>query len=181
MSVRTRRIESEWILLRDLEACNVNVLTIAGKEATPLQVSFRIVLGETNALVRSSETVAVRSSHVVRVCFPRFFPSVPSEIYLEAPVFHPNVDPENGFVCLWSKISIDNHIVKTLQILQAVISWHAFNWKPDHLIQPAAKIWYESKRDVHSIPLEYRSLQVPPSVFDLAKPLSPRRRLSECE
>jgi ubiquitin-protein ligase len=180
MSLRQRRIESEWILLSNLQTANANVLSIAGRETTPLQDIFHLVLTETNALMRSHNGLQIQSAHKVRVCFPRFFPSVPSETYLEVPVFHPNVDPENGYVCLWARFSIDNNIVKALQILQAVISWHAFNWQTDHLIQADAKAWYDSAPpDICRIPLEYTALLAPASAKHSREPQPSRRRLNE--
>ncbi len=182
MSLRQRRIESEWILLQNLQATNPNVLSIAGRESTSLQDIFHLVLTETNAIIRWHDRFRIQSTHPVRVCFPRFFPSVPSETFLDVPVFHPNVDPENGFVCLWAKFSTENTIVKTLQVLQAVISWRAFNWQTDHLIQSDAKPWYDSEPpEIRWIPLEYTALRMSPSVSLQDDAPRSRQRLSECE
>jgi Ubiquitin-conjugating enzyme len=175
-----RRVEQEWRLLADLAAANPFVLSMDGRRTEDGIEVFQFTLRQTPALVMESEGPRLRHTHGVFLRFPRFFPAVPSELSLASPVFHPNVHPENGFVCLWDRFSAKDTVVETVAQLQRVITWQLFNEVPDHLMQPAALAWYKNPARDLALPLVVEALRRPAGL-DLISPTNPgprRKRLS---
>jgi len=97
---------------------------------------------------------------------------VPIEAFLAVPVFHPNVHPDNGFVCLWTRGSTGDTIVTALVRLQNVIGWRLHNASPDHLMQPAALAWAASATD---LPLPCTPIEIPASLSSNSPGATPRR------
>ena len=102
-SMRARRIENEWHLLEALQKANSGRLRL-----TRCLDLFWIEAANLPALLRAPSDPAnpgpvVKLTHRLRIVFPRYYPSMPVEVYLDEPVFHPNVHPDTGFVCLWVK------------------------------------------------------------------------------
>ncbi|HLJ88270.1 MAG TPA: hypothetical protein VKZ53_15735 [Candidatus Angelobacter sp.] len=77
----------------------------------------------------------IRTSHSVRYHFPAYFPHLPIEAYIAAPVFHPNVDPRNGFACLWLKHDPANTIVDAIVITRELMAHRTRNANPQHVMQ----------------------------------------------
>lgn len=145
---RARRIRAEREALRQLE------------DANPGRIAVR---EEGEALwVRLTETPWYRMQGgtadevLVRLEFPEYYPSTPIEAYLAEPARHPNVHPENGFVCLWGRHHAGTAVVEALEQLQRVLGWELTNWSADHLMQPEAG---ELAR------LEWRRLEVPAEYY----------------
>lgn len=185
-TVYERRLEQEWRLLQLLAESNPGQLEIGERSRQPEGRSFRCTLRQSPALVEQAGQqeggLAVQDSHEVTFRFPRFFPSVPIEACLVQAVFHPNVHPENGFVCLWDSFSPGDTVIEAAGQLQRVISWQLVNERPDHLMQPRALEWYRSPGRPLPLPLVFQALQKPEG-FELARtygqrPEGSRKRLS---
>jgi len=97
---------------------------------------------------------AVKRSHSFRVVFPRYYPAMPVEVYLDKPVFHPNVHPDTGYVCLWTRHSIQTTIEHTLAQLRRILCWQLVNEENEHVMQPTALLWYASEGVRDYLPIE---------------------------
>lgn len=157
MDLRRQRIENEWSFLQRMAAANPGILTI--KDRIPDE--FRVTLRETNAPIRNNGNIEIVNEHQLRLSFARFFPAIPMEIYRNRPVFHPNVHPSTGFVCLWNKSSISDTVVEALIRLQRVLTCSLFTDSPDHVMQPAALRWMSAPN---------RDLELPLHCIPLSKP-----------
>lgn len=183
-SVQERRVEQEWKLLLALAAENPEVLQGCVRQDQVDGTVFRFRLLQTQALVEEADQLRVVDKHDVTLRFPRFFPAVPIEASLERPVFHPNVHPESGFVCLWDRFSSGNTAIEALTQLQRVISWKLHNEAPDHTMQPEGLRWYQSPERLITLPLLYREPLLRQG-FNLSRtqvsrqPTHGRRRLEE--
>jgi hypothetical protein len=185
-TVYERRIEQEWRLLQLLAETNPGRLEVGESSRLPDGQSFRCTLRQSPALLEQGGAqeagLAVQDWHEITFRFPRFFPAVPIEASLARPVFHPNVHPENGFVCLWDSFSPGDTVIEAAGQLQRVISWQLVNERPDHLMQPRALEWYRSPNRSLSLPLVFQALQKPEG-FELSRtygrrPEGSRKRLS---
>ena len=155
--VRSRRLDKEWELLAMLAEHNPNGLKVLQRDVQLDAEVFQIALHRTSALrIGSPPSLLVSASHRVSLRYPEYFPSVPIEAFLGTPVFHPNVHPENGFVCLWSTFSTGDTIVEAIRQLHRVIAWELLNHRPEHVMQPSALQWVP---DV-PLPLAYQPLLV---------------------
>ncbi len=101
---------------------------------------------------------------------------------LADPLFHPNIHPENGFVCLWSRFSAADTIVEAVCQLQRILTWQLVNEQTDHLMQPDALAWLKDLNRQVSLPLTRQPVRKPEG-FALAntyarRPDGVRRRLS---
>jgi hypothetical protein len=178
-----RRVEQEWRLLEALAECNAEVLKDCTREREVDSAVFHFILDKTPALVETASQLRIREEHDVALHFPRFFPSVPIEARLLRPVFHPNVHPETGFVCLWNRFSPGDTVIEAVALLRRVVTWELWNEEADNLIQPAAVVWYREKNHSFTLPLS-RPVLERPAGFDLARTYarrpegSNRRRLS---
>ncbi|HKM80732.1 MAG TPA: ubiquitin-conjugating enzyme E2 [Candidatus Acidoferrum sp.] len=175
--VRDRRIENEWALLSDAQRRHPALLEVLGKQSGPDGDSFIVLIHGTSGLSLLEGCKALISSHRVEIRFPRFFPYVPMEATLQRPVFHPNVDPRNGFVCLWSRFAVEDTVVTALQQLQKVIAWELINQDPRHVIQPTAVEWYNDPSREYSLPLPYTPIASSDSLTS-EHPSPPRVRRS---
>jgi ubiquitin-protein ligase len=179
-SVRARRLENEWELLARLAAHNPGLVEVLKRETQPDADLFHIVLHRTSVLsLGNPPALNAAASHSAVFRYPEYYPSVPIEAYLSTPVFHPNVHPETGFVCLWSRFSAGDTIIEALRQLQRVITWELSNSSADHLMQPDALRWVP---DV-DLPLACEAVRVPADLqlerSYARKPVSSRRRLTE--
>jgi ubiquitin-protein ligase len=174
--MRARRIENEWLLLEALQRANPDRLRITRHpDAFTLEVDgFPALLDQP----RDSAQSILLANHHLRLIFPRYYPSMPTEVYLAAPVFHPNVHPDTGFVCLWTRHHIQTTVEQTLAQLQRVLSWQLLNTDPEHVMQPDALHWYQQPERGHRLPLVSAPL-LPVNANAWAIPSSTfRRRLS---
>jgi hypothetical protein len=156
--VRARRLEREWELLAALADHNPGILEVVGRESQPESEVFRVILHRTSALsLTKPPRVMESASHRAWFRYPAYFPSVPIEGFLDKPVFHPNIHPENGFVCLWSRFSVGDTIIEALRQLQRIVTWELWNDRAEHVMQPEALRW---ERGV-LLPLSCEKLCVP--------------------
>ncbi|MGH9450170.1 MAG: hypothetical protein ACRD11_06455 [Terriglobia bacterium] len=177
-TLRQRRVDNEAKILSVLAQANPDGLEIL--DVSPGLGSFRICLGRTSGILRRSFPCLVAARHEAEISFPRFFPDAPIEMRLLAPVFHPNIDPVNGFVCLWDRFSCGDTVAEALRRLQQIIAWKLFNLEARHLMQPEAAEW--SRHPDRPLPLEFTPLTVPLELVPQAYPgrgktHRPRRRL----
>ncbi len=177
---RQTRIDNEWALLAELARFNPGSLEMRARSRDAEADFFRLALHRTAAFIGAPPHLQVVHSHRVEFRFPAWFPAVPVEAFLTVPVFHPNVHPDNGFVCLWTRGVTGDTIVTALVRLQNVLGWRLHNASPDHLMQPEALAWLASAK---ALPLPCTPLEIPASLLlELTwrqPPAEFRRRLSE--
>lgn len=160
--LRGRRVANEWRLLEQLAAAQPAVLDGLGFETTGPVDWVRVTLGHTCGILRNGDFPHFTTSHSAHIQFPRFFPSVPLEIRLMKPVFHPNVDPVTGFVCLWDRYSAGDTAIDALQRLQRIIVWKLVNLDSVHVMQADAARWYTSPLRSVDLPLRFTPISQPP-------------------
>jgi hypothetical protein len=174
--VRARRIENEWRLLQEMARSNPGVVRILGRENALDGEVFRLALDSTGGLIGVAPDLRVAESHVVRFRYPEYFPAAPLEAFLETPVYHPNVHPEQGFVCLWTEASRGDTICEAIPKLRQVISWELMNPQADHVMQPEALV----RRPEVPLPLACAPLLLPAGYRAerayRGAPAGPRRR-----
>lgn len=162
--IRGRRIRNEWEWLRRAAAAN------PGRLFVPHEPGGFVRLPETPYYAMDGSQ---RKGISVRFEFPEYYPSVPLEAWLEFPVLHPNVHPENGFVCLWDMRQEGASLVGAVRQLQRVVTWDLYNLSADHLMQPGTGV---------RAPLPYDPVVAPPG-YSLERtagflPETRRKRLS---
>lgn len=155
VELRNRRLENEWDLLGLLAQANPENLQVVGRNRETDGDWFQVILHQT---------------HAAGFRFPDLFPSVPIEAFLKQPVFHPNVHPETGFVCLWDRFSSSDTIAIAVRQLQRVIRWEVFNSNPDHVMQPEALAAAATiERPLPGVPIV-----MPPGFYTTRAPSRPR-------
>ncbi len=132
LSPTDRRLQAEWALLGQLVALNPARLFSPASDDT----TIRVTLAGTPGLSPGSSMPI--QTHRLRIVYPRFFPALPLELYLQMPAFHPNIHPETGFVCLWDQHRTANTIEHALHKTAAMLGWRLFNLDPRHTMQPSA-------------------------------------------
>ncbi len=182
-SLRDRRIEQEWLLLNELATTNPDLLEVLRRRKLADSEDFAVRLNETEGILAGEPADMRIRVHHVRLSFPRFYPTSPLEAYLSQPVKHPNVDPRNGFVCLWTRHGTGETVVEALRRLQEVIAWKRMNLDSDHLMQPETIDWHATaiEEEPNLFPLAYEPIQELKD-FRLEKerfrpPRAPRKRL----
>ena len=172
-SLYERRVLAEWHLLQQLALRNCGrLLDLAIEDNT-----FHVRLAETPALMADG---SLRHQHNLRIRFPVHFPAVPLTLHLDRPVFHPNVHPENGFVCLWAQHQVTNTVEHALHKIVAMFAWQLSNPDPMHVMQPAALAQMQRDTDVAHQRLTFaplRGIQHQPSLSSASAHVY-RRRLS---
>ncbi len=133
-----RRLAAEWDLLQQLAAGNPRRLAhLSGED-----LCFRLRLLETPGLVSAQHAASgserILTEHDMRIVFPRFFPAVPLELYLDRPVHHPNIHPETGFACLWDRHRVSHTVEHAVHKLAAMLGWRLWNREAVHVMQPDA-------------------------------------------
>jgi Ubiquitin-conjugating enzyme len=176
-----RRLEEEWRSLGLLASLNTSVIEVVSRVGVGHVQAFTIRLRNTMGLVAARGDLTAIADHEATFFFPRFFPSTPIEASLRTPVFHPNVHPENGFVCIWGRFSAGQTVIHALERLRGVITWTLVNEQEYHVMQPEALAWYLDERAIQ-IPLSCQLLVKPGALqgdFACADhpPISYRRRL----
>lgn len=174
--MRARRIENEWKLLQELEARNPAILQVLKRGLGPVGEFFRVGLNRTAGPIRVQGGILVRDSHQIEFSFPRFFPAVPIEATLQSPIFHPNVDPGNGFVCLWSRTCAGDTVIEAAFRTQRIIAWDLVNFMPDHLMQQDAVDWYRDGARSISLPCAFEPLISPEPFNWLGRKSTPVQR-----
>lgn len=173
--MRERRIDNEWALLEQLQQANPDRLQL-----TRNRDHFALEVHGLPALpLPSTGSVAFNNTidnHSLRAVFPRYYPSMPAEIYLDTPVFHPNVHPDTGFVCLWTRHRVATTLEQTLAQLQRVLAWKLLNPQDEHVMQPDALLWH--KQNSAHLPLDFIPFVPVHSEAWVPPTASMRRRLS---
>src|SRR5258708_5920860 len=137
-SLAVRRLRQEWLLLQEIARLNPGVVEVLSRRRLADGETFEIALHQTCGITSWTEGRPVLArSHRVTFRFPRFFPSTPIEAYLATPVLHPNVDPSDGFVCLWTRSSSGDTVMEAVRRLQQIIAWKLVNFEATHVMQPA--------------------------------------------
>jgi ubiquitin-protein ligase len=161
-TVRLERIEREWSLLLQLGELNPTYLRLLGRKSRATEETFLLQLSNSpgiQEIVR--ENPNVREEHTVRLCFPRFYPDVPIECYVKEPLFHPNVRPDNGFVCLWERFSLDYTAIQAVCRTQAMAAYRMMNLRSEHVMNKEAAQWFEQKgKPADLVPLDGPELTV---------------------
>jgi len=176
MDLRRQRIENEWAILAQMMAANEPRIVVHSRG----EDEFLLTLQETTAPIFQNNEIKLVSEHGLRFSFARFFPAVPIEAYVTCPIFHPNVHPTTGFVCLWSRFSKTDTVVEALCQLQRILTYLVFSDSLDDVMQPEALAWATSSRGDVTFPLPCTLLAKPPSwpeERDFRNPQG-RRRLS---
>ena len=177
-----RRVEQEWGLLELLAQANPSILEDLKRIKEVRGEVFKFILRRTSSLTGILPNLETINSHEVYLHFPKFFPSTPIEASLAQPVFHPNVHPETGFVCLWNRFSPGDTVMEAISQLQQVITWKLINEETDHLMQPKALAWYKDPNHGTELPLPYQPITKPigfqkERTYAIRPPNSFRRRL----
>lgn len=161
-SLRTDRIEREWRLLNKLAAVNPHRLEVLNRKVTPAEESFFVrLLCSPGVEAAHQETLATRAEHTMRLSFTRFFPDVPIECYALEPIFHPNIRPETGFVCLWQDANPRDCTIQAVARAQAMAAYRMVNLGSAHVMNRKAAEWYtEVARPRALVPLSWDELKV---------------------
>jgi ubiquitin-protein ligase len=157
-SLRARRVENEWRILQQAAKANAGVLEIEGRHAGVACEAFLVTLRGTNALVKGDDGLKTLSVHRIELRLEEFFPAVPMQVFLSVPIVHPNVNPYNGFVCLWDRFAPGDSVLAALAQLQRVITWKLFNPSPEHLMQPDAFLLHAGANPLPYTPINEMSL-----------------------
>ena len=83
------------------------------------------------------------------------------EAFLDRPVFHPNVHPVNGFVCLWNDFTCDATVLEAIEQLRRVISYELVNMSSNHVMQPRALNWLRTHGASSPLPFPTEELRKP--------------------
>ena len=157
MDLRRQRIENEWLFLQRIAEANAGRIVAKSRTAD----EFLVLLRETSAPVERDGNIEIVDEHQVRLSFARFFPTIPLEAYLTRPVFHPNIHPGTGFVCLWGNPAVADTVVEALIQLQRVLTCSLFTESPDHVMQPKALEWVLASHPGVQLPLKCTPLSKP--------------------
>lgn len=142
-SLRSDRIRKEWELLERFRELNPSQLEIVEHQTRPTEDVFLVRLLNSPGIERlEGEELLLRDTHTFRLCYPRFYPEIPIECYVQEPLFHPNIKPETGFVCLWEQASSRDTIVQALARAQAMAAYRMVNLGEAHLMNRPAAEWY---------------------------------------
>lgn len=136
MTLRDRRIENEWLSLCALAQDNPSIIVSTHRALS----EFTVSLQNSPAWVAGAEGPVLKTDHCVRYRFPAYYPHLPVEAWFAVPVFHPNVDPLNGFACLWRDHYPTRTVIDAIVITRALIAHQTRNSHPLHIMQPDALI-----------------------------------------
>jgi hypothetical protein len=161
-TLRTDRIAREWKLLERLALTNVDHLEILDRRASPGEETFRVRLHNSPGVERTDGSrVVTRDQHTIRLGFTRFYPDVPVECYVEEPLFHPNVRPETGFVCLWQEANPRDSAIQAIARAQAMAAYRMVNLGEVHRMNRDAATWYSTiGQPQHLVPLTWQEIRV---------------------
>jgi hypothetical protein len=144
-SLRADRVDKEWTLLGRLAAANPRHVEILGRSPSPVDEVFHArLLGSPGIEAVNHGALVTRDVHTLRLCFTRFYPEVPIDCYVKEPLFHPNVKPETGFICLWEQGNPRDTVIQALARTQAVAAFRMVNPGAAHLMNQDAAKWYSS-------------------------------------
>ena len=161
-SLRSDRIEREWKLLGRLVRANEGRLEVLERDSAPTEDVFRVRLHASPGLEHAKgDRMSTRDDHTLRLCFTRFYPDVPIECYVEEPLFHPNVKPETGFVCLWEEANPRDTSIQAVARAQAMAAYRMVNLGGAHQMNRDAADWYvKVAKPKALVPLSWEELRV---------------------
>ena len=161
-TLRADRIDKEWTLLERLAAVNPGTIEIAGRNPSAADEVFRVRLHGSPGIVAARGTdIERRDEHSLRFVFTRFYPEMPIDCYVEEPLFHPNVKPETGFVCLWEQARPRDTIIQAVARAQAMAAFRLVNMNSVHVMNKDAGAWYETTaQPKRLVPLSWEELTV---------------------
>ena len=121
------------------------MLEIVTRKSTSTGDTFHVQLLSSPGVEHADGAgMATRDVHPIRLVFTRFYPDVPIECYVDAPLFHPNVRPETGFVCLWEQANPRDTAIQAIARAQAMAAFRMVNMGGAHLMNKPAGEWYET-------------------------------------
>ncbi len=170
-----RRLRREWDLLNVL--VQLNPARLSGP--TAFDSTFQVLLSGTPALPLSEGSPALLTEHRLRLHYPRFFPAVPLELYLDRPVLHPNIHPVSGFVCLWRVHRVEYGVEHALHRTVAILGWQLQNLDPRHVMQPESLRLNQAETATRLSASPLAGIDHSASRFEVF-PAERRRRLSCC-
>lgn len=177
--LRRDRIDKDEQLLGRLSALNPGMLRQVTRAARAGEELIEAELLDSPAILEPrGDTPLVGRRHLLRIRYPRFYPEVPLELFVERPIFHPNVDADTGFVCLWAEARPRDNLVRAIGIFQAMAAYRIVNLKAAHLLNPAAAKWYSQSPAASVLPLAGPELRVFEVRQGRLQWLEPGRRLS---
>ena len=162
-SLREDRIEREWRLLGRLAALNPKQLEVVERTASPSAEVFHLRLLESPGVagISGAGGTLTRFQHRIRLEFTRFYPEVPVECYASDPLYHPNVRPETGFVCLWEEANPRDTAIQAIARAQAMAAYRMVNMHSAHVMNRAAADWYREVAVPRKlVPLTWQELQL---------------------
>lgn len=161
-TLRNDRIEHEWKLLGRLVRANADRLEMLDRDSAPTEDVFRVRLHASPGIETAvGERLTTRDDHTLRLCFTRFYPDVPIECYVEEPLFHPNVKPETGFVCLWEEANPRDTSIQAIARAQAMAAYRMLNLGGPHQMNRDAADWYvKVAKPKALVPLSWDELRV---------------------
>jgi hypothetical protein len=161
-AMRADRVEKEWTLLQRLAAANPDHIEVLDRRTSGADEEFRVRLHRSPGVEAANGTrLRTRDVHTLKVRFTRFYPEVPIDCYAEEPLFHPNVKPETGFVCLWEQANPRDTVIQALARTQAIAAFRMVNNGGNHIMNRDASTWYEAvARPQQLVPLTWEELRV---------------------
>jgi len=161
-TLRADRIEREWRLLERLVRVNPGRVELLERSASPTEDVFRVRLRRSPGLERAvGDRLSIRDVHTLRLSFTRFYPDVPVDCYTEDPLFHPNVRPETGFVCLWEEANPQDNAIQAIARAQAMAAYRMLNLGGVHQMNRDAADWYiKFGKPRRLVPLTWEELRV---------------------
>jgi ubiquitin-protein ligase len=161
-SLRADRIEKEWRMLERFSGLNADKLEVLERRSHPDEEIFHIQLSNSPGIAAlESDQPVLRNRHRLRFVYPRFYPEMPIECYVEEPLFHPNVKPETGFLCLWEQSSPRHSVIQAIARAHAMAAYRMVNLGGPHLMNHRAGEWYKNKAmPGNLVPLSWDELKV---------------------
>ena len=161
-TLRRDRIEKEWTFLSRLAERNPEYVEMFDRVSSPVEDVFRVRLHRSPGIERlDGRSMRRRDVHTLRLAFTRFYPEMPIECYVEEPLFHPNVKPQSGFVCLWEQANTRDTVIQALARTQAIAAYRMVNTRSVHQMNREAAAWYQSVAVPQNlVPLTWDELRV---------------------
>jgi hypothetical protein len=161
-AARQDRIDREWRLLGRLAELNTDYIELLDRQSGAQSERFLVRLHNSPGLRGIAGGVPQRSdTHTLRLEFTRFYPDVPIECYSETPIFHPNVKPETGFVCLWERSNPSDTVIQAVARAQAMAAYRMVNLGEAHVMNTEAATWFRKTGQSRGlVPLSQNEVRV---------------------
>lgn len=161
-SLRADRIDHEWRLLGRLSRANPDHVEVVDRTAAPTEDVFHVRLLNSPGIEHAvDDQLGIRDTHSLRLSFTRFYPEVPIECYVDEPLFHPNVKPETGFVCLWQEANPRDTAIQAVARAQAMAAFRMINMGSAHQMNREAAEWFVTIGEPRKlVPLTWEDLRV---------------------